>query len=58
MDFTHAVLSKKKKKMKPGKETPRQGIGNQDQGHPAAHGAFNSQFDPDDAANEAEQCTT
>jgi hypothetical protein len=32
-----------------GNETPRQGIGNQDQGHPAAHGAFNSQFDPDDA---------
>jgi hypothetical protein len=27
-----------------GNETPRQGIGNQDQGHPSAHGAFNSQF--------------
>ena len=25
-----------------GNETPRQGIGNQDQGHPSAHGAFNS----------------
>jgi hypothetical protein len=37
-------------------ETPRQGIGNQDQGHPAAHGAFNSQFDPDDAENVAENC--
>jgi hypothetical protein len=37
-------------------ETPRQGIGNQDQGHPAAHGAFNAQFDPDDAANEAANC--
>jgi len=39
-----------------GNETPRQGIGNQDQGHPAAHGAFNSQFDPDDAENVAENC--
>lgn len=37
-------------------ETPRQGIGNQDQGHPAAHGAFNSQFDDDDAENVAENC--
>ena len=36
--------------------TPRQGIGNQDQGTPAAHGAFNAQFDPDDAANEAANC--
>lgn len=40
----------------PGNETPRQGIGNQDQGHPAAHGAFNSQFDPDDAEYEAAAC--
>jgi len=40
----------------PGHETPRQGIGNQDQGHPAAHGAFNSQFQPDDAENVAENC--
>lgn len=40
----------------PGSETPRQGIGNQDQGHPAAHGAFNSQFDPDDAENAEENC--
>jgi hypothetical protein len=40
----------------PGHETPRQGIGNQDQGHPAAHGAFNSQFDPDDAENVEENC--
>ena len=39
-----------------GHETPRQGIGNQDQGHPAAHGAFNSQFDEDDAENVAENC--
>jgi hypothetical protein len=37
-------------------ETPRQGIGNQDQGHPAAHGAFNSQFDDDDAENVEENC--
>jgi len=40
----------------PGNETPRQGIGNQDQGHPAAHGAFNSQFDEDDAQNVADNC--
>jgi hypothetical protein len=40
----------------PGHETPRQGIGNQDQGHPAAHGAFNSQFQTDDAENVAENC--
>jgi len=40
----------------PGNETPRQGIGNQDQGHPAAHGAFNAQFDEDDAADEAVAC--
>jgi hypothetical protein len=40
----------------PGNETPRQGIGNQDQGHPAAHGAFNSQFEADDAENVAENC--
>jgi hypothetical protein len=40
----------------PGRETPRQGIGNQDQGHPAAHGAFNSQFDPDDEANVIANC--
>jgi hypothetical protein len=39
-----------------GNETPRQGIGNQDQGHPAAHGAFNSQFDDDDAENVEENC--
>lgn len=39
-----------------GNETPRQGIGNQDQGHPAAHGAFNSQFQADDAENVAENC--
>lgn len=37
-------------------ETPRQGIGNQDQGHPAAHGAFNSQFDADDLANAQQNC--
>lgn len=40
----------------PGNETPRQGIGNQDQGHPAAHGAFNSQFQADDAENVANNC--
>lgn len=40
----------------PGNETPRQGIGNQDQGHPAAHGAFNSQFDEDDEENVNENC--
>jgi hypothetical protein len=40
----------------PGNETPRQGIGNQDQGHPAAHGAFNAQFDEDDAEAEAQDC--
>lgn len=39
-----------------GNETPRQGIGNQDQGHPAAHGAFNSQFDEDDEENVIENC--
>jgi hypothetical protein len=39
-----------------GNETPRQGIGNQDQGHPAAHGAFNSQFDEDDEENVNENC--
>jgi hypothetical protein len=39
-----------------GNETPRQGIGNQDQGHPAAHGAFNSGFDEDDAENVEENC--
>jgi hypothetical protein len=37
-------------------ETPRQGIGNQDQGHPAAHGAFNAQFEAEDAENVAENC--
>lgn len=37
-------------------ETPRQGIGNQNQGHPAAHGAFNSQFEEEDAENVAENC--
>jgi hypothetical protein len=37
-------------------ETPRQGIGNQDQGHPAAHGAFNSQFEAEDAQNVADNC--
>ena len=40
----------------PGNETPRQGIGNQDQGNPGAHGAFNAQFDEDDAAAEAQNC--
>jgi hypothetical protein len=39
-----------------GNETPRQGIGNQDQGHPAAHGAFNSQFEEEDAENVEESC--
>jgi len=39
-----------------GNETPRQGIGNQDQGHPAAHGAFNSQFDEDDQENVNTNC--
>jgi clumping factor A len=39
-----------------GNETPRQGIGNQDQGHPAAHGAFNSQFEEEDAENVEENC--
>jgi hypothetical protein len=39
-----------------GNETPRQGIGNQDQGHPSAHGAFNSQFEEEDAENVAENC--
>jgi hypothetical protein len=40
----------------PGNETPRQGIGNQNQGTPAAHGAFNSQFQAEDAENVAENC--
>lgn len=40
----------------PGHETPRQGIDNQDQGHPAAHGAFNSQLQTDDAENVAKNC--
>jgi hypothetical protein len=40
----------------PGNETPRQGIGNQNQGTPAAHGAFNSQFEAEDAENVAENC--
>jgi len=39
-----------------GNETPRQGIGNQDQGHPAAHGAFNSQFDEDDQEDVNQNC--
>jgi hypothetical protein len=39
-----------------GNETPRQGIGNQDQGHPSAHGALNSQFEEEDAENVAENC--
>jgi hypothetical protein len=39
-----------------GNETPRQGIGNQNQGHPSAHGAFNSQFEEEDAENVAENC--
>src|SRR5215207_1459114 len=39
-----------------GNETPRQGIGNQDQGHPAAHGAFNAQFEAEDAENVEENC--
>jgi hypothetical protein len=37
-------------------ETPRQGIGNQDQGTPAAHGAFNAQFEEEDAENVEENC--
>jgi FlaG/FlaF family flagellin (archaellin) len=40
-----------------GNETPRQGIGNQDQGHPAAHGAFNSQFEEEDAENVEDNCS-
>ena len=40
----------------PGNETPRQGIGNQDQGHPAAHGAFNSQFEDEDEQNVIDNC--
>ena len=39
-----------------GNETPRQGIGNQDQGHPAEHGAFNAQFEAEDAENVEENC--
>src|SRR5918994_2054444 len=39
-----------------GNETPRQGIGNQNQEHPAAHGAFNSQFKEEDAENVQENC--
>ncbi|HEU4822683.1 MAG TPA: hypothetical protein VFS97_04600 [Nitrososphaeraceae archaeon] len=39
-----------------GNETPRQCIGNQDQGHPAEHGAFNSQFEEEDAQNVADNC--
>lgn len=39
-----------------GNETPRQGIGNQAQGHPAAHGAFNSQFEDEDEVNVIENC--
>ncbi len=39
-----------------GNETPRQGIGNQDQGHPAAHGAFNSQFEDEDEQNVIDNC--
>jgi hypothetical protein len=39
-----------------GNETPRQGIGNQDQGHPSAHGAFNSPFEDEDAENVEENC--
>jgi hypothetical protein len=39
-----------------GNETPRQGIGNQDQGHPSAHGAFNSQFEEEDAENVENNC--
>jgi hypothetical protein len=39
-----------------GNETPRQGIGNQDQGNPSAHGAFNSQFEEEDAENVEENC--
>jgi hypothetical protein len=39
-----------------GNETPRQGIGNQDQGHPSTHGAFNSQFEEEDAENVEENC--
>ena len=40
----------------PGNETPRQGIGNQNQGHPAAHGAFNSQFEEEDEQNVIDNC--
>jgi hypothetical protein len=39
-----------------GNETPRQGIGNQDQGHPSTHGAFNAQFEEEDAENVEENC--
>lgn len=39
-----------------GNETPRQGIGNQDQGHPSAHGAFNSQFEEEDEQNVIDNC--
>jgi hypothetical protein len=39
-----------------GNETPRQGIGNQNQGHPAAHGAFNSQFEDEDEQNVIDNC--
>ena len=40
----------------PGNETPRQGIGNQNQGTPAAHGAFNSQFEEEDEQNVIDNC--
>jgi hypothetical protein len=39
-----------------GNETPRQGIGNQNQGTPAAHGAFNAQFEDEDEENVIENC--
>lgn len=37
-------------------ETLRQEIGNQDQGIPTAHGAFNSQFEQEDEDNVNENC--
>jgi hypothetical protein len=39
-----------------GNETPRQGIGNQNQGHPASHGGFNAQFEDEDEENVIENC--
>ena len=37
-------------------EAPRQGIGNQDLGHPAAYGAFYAQFEEEDAEDVEENC--